>query len=329
LKIPLTLAIMPAVFVQCANQRFAVPQANLLEMIRFESGDSRMENMYGIPVFRLRNKLIPVLKLRSELKLTAEDQDSDRATQIVVVQAGGLTFGLVVDQVLFIQEVVVKSTGPLLKNTPIYSGATILGDGHVAMIFDVPGLAVHTGLVTKLLSKDFKPDIDTAPLSQEKTQTMLLFDLVHLQRIAIPLDYVDRLELFPLSRVEQRGRHEVIIYGVHIMKLIWLSDYIEDPIVRRNNYGDDINVIVHYHMGQPLGFVVKTIQDIVEIASEIILIYPPQKGIIGSSIRGEHVVSILNVEEILHMSELGPDTSGFNSTGLIGNTMHTIESVAI
>jgi two-component system chemotaxis sensor kinase CheA len=328
LKIPLTLAIMPAVFVQCANQRFAVPQANLLEMIRFESGDSRMEDMYGIPVFRLRNKLIPVLKLRSELKLTVEEQDSDRATQIVVVQAGGLTFGLVVDQVLFIQEVVVKSTGPLLKNTPIYSGATILGDGHVAMIFDVPGLAVHTGLVTKLLSKDFKPDLDPAPTNQEKTQTMLLFDLVHLQRVAIPLDYVDRLELFPLSRVEQRGRHEVIIYGVHIMKLIWLSDYIEDPIVRRNNYGDDINVIVHYHMGQPLGFVVKTIQDIVEIASEIILIYPPQKGIIGSSIRGEHVVSILNVDEILHLSELTPDTSVFNSSALIGSAMHTIESVA-
>ena len=328
LKIPLTLAIMPAVFVQCANQRFAVPQANLLEMIRFESGDSRMEDMYGIPVFRLRNKLIPVLKLKDELKLAGKETDADQATQIVVVQTAGLIFGLMVDHVLFIQEVVVKSTGPLLKNTPIYSGATILGDGHVAMIFDVPGLAVHTGLATKLLSKDFKPDIDTASGSQEKTQAMLLFDLVHMQRIAIALDYVDRLEMFPISRVEQRGRLDVIIYGAHIMKLIWLSDYIEDPIVRRNNYGDDINVIVHYHMGQPLGFVVKTIQDIVEIASEIILIYPPQKGIIGSSIRGEHVVSILNVEEILSLSEFGAQTNDFNGRGLLGNSSHTIESAA-
>jgi chemotaxis signal transduction protein len=82
-------------------------------------------------------------------------------------------------------------------------------------------------------------------------------------------------------------------------------------------------------MGQPLGFVVKTIQDIVEIASEIILIYPPQKGIIGSSIRGEHVVSILNVEEILSLSEFGAETHALNVKGLLGNSSHTIESVAI
>jgi len=214
-----------------------------------------------------------------------------------------LVFGLVVDKVLFMQEVVVKSAGPLLKNTSIYSGATILGDGHVAMIFDVGGIAVRSGLVSKLLDKDFQSEIASPEKLVTTTQSMLLFDLEHLPRVAIALDYVDRLEMFAISRVEQRGQQDVVIYGDQIMKLIWLSDYVEDATTQRNSCHDTINVIVHYHQGQPLGLVVSRIHDIVEIASEIVLILPPQTGLIGSAIHGDQVVSILDVEEILRLSE--------------------------
>lgn len=302
LRIPLTLAIMPAVFVQCAAQRFAIPQNNLLEMIRFEQADARLEDFYGVPVFRLRNTLIPVVYLGQELGLGPHSAANGEAIHVVVVQAAGLVFGLVVDKVLFMQEVVVKSAGPLLKNTSIYSGATILGDGHVAMIFDVGGIAVRSGLVSKLLDKDFQSEIASPATLATSTQSMLLFDLAHLPRMAIALDYVDRLEMFSINRIEQRGQQDVIIYGDKIMKLIWLSDYLEDVSTRRNPYQETINVIVHYHDGQPLGLVVSHIHDIVEIASEIVLILPPQKGLIGSAIHGDQVVSILNVEEILRLS---------------------------
>lgn len=302
LRIPLTLAIMPAVFVQCAAQRFAIPQNNLLEMIRFEQADARLEDFYGVPVFRLRNTLIPVVYLGQELGLGPHSAANGEAIHVVVVQAAGLVFGLVVDKVLFMQEVVVKSAGPLLKNTSIYSGATILGDGHVAMIFDVGGIAVRSGLVSKLLDKDFQSEIASPATLATSTQSMLLFDLAHLPRVAIALDYVDRLEMFSINRIEQRGQQDVIIYGDKIMKLIWLSDYLEDVSTRRNPYQETINVIVHYHDGQPLGLVVSHIHDIVEIASEIVLILPPQKGLIGSAIHGDQVVSILNVEEILRLS---------------------------
>jgi len=306
LRIPLTLAIMPAVFIQCGGQRFAIPQSNLFEMIRHEKNGPNpgLENFYGVPVFRLRNKLIPIIYLKSELGLDDADEVEQDALNIVVVQTAALCFGLVVDKVLFMQEVVVKSVGTLLKGTTIYSGATILGDGRVAMIFDIGGIAVRSGLISQLLDKDFQADIPEAPVEDLKTQSMLLFDLNNFKRIAIPLDYVDRLEMFAMSKVERRGNHNVIIYGDQIMKLVWLSDFVEEPGSRSAHPTDAINVIVHYHNGQPLGFVVKVIHDIVAISSEIILISPPQPGIMGSSILGDSVVSILNVQEILQLNHL-------------------------
>ncbi|MBU3554877.1 chemotaxis protein CheA [Polynucleobacter sp. UB-Piko-W3] len=306
LRIPLTLAIMPAVFVRCMGQRFAIPQNNLFEMVRHEpkEGVTGLEDFYGVPVFRLRNQLIPLLFLNRELRLSDSLPGQDAILNIVVVQAAGISFGLVVDEVLFMQEVVVKPLGPLLKGTPTYSGATILGDGRVAMILDIGGLAIRSGLVSKLLDKQFEENVSVDVEGVDSGQTMLLFDLLDLERIAIPLDYVDRLETFPASRIEHRGNQEVILYGDQIMKLIWLSHYVEGAS-QKGLYGDEsISVVVHYHEGQPIGFVVKQIHDIVSVPSEIIMISPPQRGIVGSSIVNETVVSILNVEEILNLSGL-------------------------
>jgi two-component system chemotaxis sensor kinase CheA len=245
-----------------------------------------------------------LLFLNRELRLSDSLPGQDAILNIVVVQAAGISFGLVVDEVLFMQEVVVKPLGPLLKGTPTYSGATILGDGRVAMILDIGGLAIRSGLVSKLLDKQFEENVSVGVEGVDSGQTMLLFDLLDLERIAIPLDYVDRLETFPASRIEHRGNQEVILYGDQIMKLIWLSHYVEGAS-QKGLYGDEsISVVVHYHEGQPIGFVVKQIHDIVSVPSEIIMISPPQRGIVGSSIVNETVVSILNVEEILNLSGL-------------------------
>jgi two-component system chemotaxis sensor kinase CheA len=327
LRIPLTLAIMPAVFVKCMGQRFAIPQNNLFEMVRHEpkEGITGLEDFYGLPVFRLRNKLIPLLFLNRELRLSDAKPSSDQILNIVVVQAAGIRFGLVVDEVLFMQEVVVKPVGPLLKGTPTYSGATILGDGMVAMILDIGGIAVRSGLISKLLDKQFEENIPTDAEVVHNSQTMLLFDLLDLERIAIPLDYVDRLETFSATRIEHRGNQEVILYGDQIMKLIWLSDYVEGAS-HKGLYGDEsISVVVHYHDGQPIGFVVKQIHDIVSVPSEIIMISPPQRGIVGSSIVNEAVVSILNVEEILNLSGLG----NFDRSGLIRNSEKNNPSIPV
>ena len=102
-----------------------------------------------------------------------------------------------------------------------------------------------------------------------------------------------------MARIEHRGAYDVILYRNKIMKLIWLSDIIETPDIRNRDYSDFVTVIVHYNNGVPVGFVVKYIRDIMQINPEIILISPRQKGIMGSSIVGDSVVSILNVQEVL------------------------------
>jgi two-component system chemotaxis sensor kinase CheA len=305
IRIPLTLAIMPAVFVRCGNQRFAIPQNNLFEMVRHKkgSGSLGLEDFYGVPVFRLRNKLIPVLFLNKELQIHGDDFESKEALSIVVVQAAGICFGLIVDEVLFMQEVVVKSVGPLLKRVTVYSGATILGDGHVALIFDIGGIAIRSGLISKLLENDFQENIDDGKSAQEEGQSALLFDLINQDRIALPLDYVDRLENFPAHRIERRGPHDVIVYGDKIMRLIWLSDYIEGKTPSSDYRVENISVVVHYHKGQPLGFVVKQVHDIVSLPNEIIMLSPPQPGVMGSAILDDNVVSILNVDDIIRRFE--------------------------
>jgi two-component system chemotaxis sensor kinase CheA len=305
LRIPLTLAIMPAVFVRCGEQRFAIPQNNLFEMVRYQpsKGKPGLEDFFGVPVFRLRNKLIPVLFLNKELEITPSISEVSEALNIVVVQATDICFGMIVDEVLFIQEVVVKSVGPALNGTTVYSGATILGDGRVAMILDIAGIAVRSGLISKLQENNFKDeDDDLAPLNAN-TQQALLFDLHQLKNIALHLDYVERLETFPLSRIEHRGQHEVIVYGDKIMRLIWLSEVVLGVGAGHFPRPEKISVVVHYHNDQPVGFVVKCVHDIVCIPSEIIMISPPQRGMVGDCILEDVVVSILDVGQVIRLSE--------------------------
>lgn len=116
LKIPLTLAIMPALFVRCEDERYAIPQNSISEMVRIDpSNATGLEDFYGTPVFRLRGKLVPLLFLNQQLKLSDRLPDTTKAINVAILQSSGISFGLVVDEVLNMQEVVVKPLGALLK----------------------------------------------------------------------------------------------------------------------------------------------------------------------------------------------------------------------
>jgi two-component system chemotaxis sensor kinase CheA len=307
LSIPLTLAIMPAVFVRCKEYSYAIPQVNVFEMLRYEpkEGVPGVEDFYGVSVFRLRDKLIPLVFLNHELKLDDQLPPVDQPLNIVIVQAAGIRFGIVVDEVLYMQEVVVKSVGPLLKGTPVYSGSTILGDGRVALIFDISAIAVRSGIIAKLADNQFEQDISTAIGANTDEQQMLLFDLLGLERIVMPLDAVDRLEMIAASRIDRRGNEAVVLYGNKIMKLIPLTHYVEGA-THKSLYGDEtVPVIVHYHKGQPIGFIVKKVHNIVNVPTQAVMITQPQRGIMGSVIVNDSVMSILNVQEILSLSGMG------------------------
>ena len=318
LSIPLTLAIMPAVFVRCKQYSYAIPQVNVIEMLRYEprEGVPGVEDFYGVPVFRLRDKLIPLVFLNYELKVDDVMPPVDQTLNIVIVQAAGIRFGLVVDEVLYMQEVVVKSVGPLLKGTPVYSGSTILGDGRVALIFDINAIAVRSGIISKLADNQFEQDISAALGANNDSQQMLMFDLLGLERMVIPLETVDRLEMISASRIDRRGNEAVVLYGNKIMRLISLAHYVEGA-TQKSLYGDEtVPVIVHYHHGQPVGFIVKKVHNIVNVPTQVVMVSPPQRGIMGSVIVNDSVMSILNVQEVLNMSGLGPH----QEAGLAGDT---------
>ncbi len=147
LKIPLTLAIIPALTVTSGGDRYAIPQVSLLELVRLD-GDQALagiELIHGAAVHRLRGNLLPLVYLNRALQVdTASQAASDAGrpeTNIIVVQADDRPFGLVVDMIHDTEEIVVKPLQKQLRGIGVFAGATIMGDGKVALILDVHGLA--------------------------------------------------------------------------------------------------------------------------------------------------------------------------------------------
>jgi two-component system chemotaxis sensor kinase CheA len=147
IKIPLTLAIIPGLVVSVQQERFVIPQTSLLELVRLEGEESRrqIEWVGEAPLYRRRGNLLPLAFLDRVLQLDDGSGVAPDVLNIVVLQAEDRQFGLVVDRVNDTQEIVVKPLGKQMKGLNCYAGATIMGDGHVALILDVMGIAQRSG----------------------------------------------------------------------------------------------------------------------------------------------------------------------------------------
>lgn len=312
LKIPLTLAIVPALFVGCAGERFAIAQTSLLELVRLEPGAATgVEEVYGAPVCRLRGALLPLVFLRKELQLDrAGEVPSPTAPQrvtIVVLQAEGHRFGLVVDEVHDTEEIVVKPVGALLKGIPAFAGATILGDGSVALILDVAGLAVMSGVAAKLRERQAAEAAPAAAAVDPDERTLLLCHMGGAEHMAIPLELVTRLEKFPRARIERTGGREVVQYDGDILPLVRVAEFIEG-CTATVDAAETVDVVVHHAKQQPVGLVVGKIRDIVT-ASLRVTDATRQRGLLGSTVVNEQITGVLDVPAILKAArpeETGP-----------------------
>jgi two-component system chemotaxis sensor kinase CheA len=305
LKLPLTLAIMPALFIRCETEMYAIPQNNILEMVRLdlEVDETGLEDFYGTPVFRLRDKLVPLIFLNQHLKFNDRMPAPDQAINIAILQSSGTRFGLVIDEVLNMQEVVVKSLGPLLSEVHDFGGATILGNGRVALILDVDGLAIHSGIVAKTQARTLnKPEV--VEVSQEEETSMLLFELHGLEKIAIPLEYVERLEVIRPEMIQKNGRRNVVQYGRQIMELLYLEEFIAGTKSSTDHGTQNLSVIVHYVNDLPVGLVVAQVHDIIHVPKRLHEANPPQQGLLGCVLLNDRVINVIDVEEILMMSKL-------------------------
>ncbi len=198
MKIPLTLAIIPALTVTGGGDRYAIPQVSLLELVRLEGEQARggIELIHGAPVYRLRGNLLPLVYLDRELQVPSSRPDGGEIN-IVVLQADDRQFGLVVDDIHDTEEIVVKPLQKQLKGISAFAGATIMGDGRVALILDVLGIAQKAqrrlGVARAALSREGGQR--AGPPGDR--QTVLLFATRDGGRMAIPLSLVARLEEIP------------------------------------------------------------------------------------------------------------------------------------
>ena len=324
LTIPLTLAIIPALTIGCAGRRYAIPQVSVLELVRLSGEHARggIEHISGAPVYRLRGTLLPLVRLDEQLGLVPVDTGGQERTTaqaaaaqaasesraadstseggeaepedarggfIVVLQAEQHRFGLVVDDVLDTQEIVVKPLGRHLKGLPMYAGATILGDGSVVLILDATTVARRADVLASTAGT-----ASTGVLEESTAiDPVLVVELAGGRQAAIPLDMVTRLEEIPQSSIEKVGGREVVQYRGHIMPMVRLATLL-------GAYGDGseatdrVQLVVYTRGERSVGFAVERIIDIATersgSRSDI-----DDHALLGSVVVGERVVELLDV----------------------------------
>jgi two-component system chemotaxis sensor kinase CheA len=276
MKIPLTLAIIPALIVTNGGERYAIPQISLLELVRLEGDDAKkkIELIQGVPVYRLRGRLLPLVYLSRELRTAADTSEAkDEAVNVVILQADERQFGLVVNEINDTEEIVVKPLSKQLKSIKAFAGATIMGDGRVALILDVLGIAQSSNVVSEVRARALaEKEAEIAQAAQGERQTLLLFTGPDDARMAVPLDRVGRLEEFPLSSVERAGAVEMVQYRGELLPLMFLSEMLEErrsrlrhtPGPAKTASSDRLQGIVYSAEGKRVGLVIDRILDIVE-----------------------------------------------------------------
>ena len=304
-KIPLTLAIIPALIATCAGERYAIPQVSLSELVRLNSSESGkgIELIHGAPVYRLRGRLLPLVYLDRELGVRVLDEagkSSSSPVNIVVLQAGDRQFGLVVDEIADTEEIVVKPLGKQLKGINAFSGATIMGDGRIALILDVLGLAQKARVITEANQPSPAEGRCEAGAQRASDEHALLLAENGLEgRVAIPLAMVARLEEFPRTVVEHAGTQEVMQYRGQIIPLLRLSEII--PATRDDDeqaITRSIHVVVYSEGSRTVGLIVDRIVDIVEKHGAVEAL-SSRAGVLGSFVSQQHVTELLDLPAIV------------------------------
>jgi two-component system chemotaxis sensor kinase CheA len=327
LKIPLTLAIVPALVIQDKNETFAIPQINLVELVRLEGEESKkqLEILHDSEFFRLRGHLIPIFRLSESLKLKKQSGDGpdDDFINIVILSAEGRVYGLIVDAILDTEEIVVKPLSKKLKNLSFFAGSTIMGDGRVALIIDALGFfntvdrghgqkADHLLAETKELQSYGGED-----------QEVLLCSLGDKRNYAIPLMLVNRLEEFPAKDIEWSGDQALMKYGkipmplINVEKTLKLKGHsILENANANANEDSNISCVVVKIRNQVFGLVVDTIKDIAISEGGISSESVDRQGLLGTIFVTQKTISLLDIHSIIEMQKLGKNinTKKFKDT---------------
>lgn len=324
LKIPLTLAIVPAMIVKCESDSFAIPQLKLVELLRVdpESSEHQIEYLQGQPVYRLRGHVLPLIHIRNVLGLPQTSAELGIAN-IVVLRSEQFCFGLIVDDIQDTADIVVKPLARFLKPISIFSGATVLGDGAIALILDVAGIVKDCILKgDRQIAASSNIQAVAAVQKREDAQDFLLFKVSTEATHAVLLNYVHRLEEIPRSSVEISDHRRVVRYRNSVLPLVSVDHALG---LSGATDADVLSVVVIEKAGLMYGLVVKDILDVLNTEAELDTVVRSQNGVIGNLVTEAGIIVVVD-PYIFIQNEMG-----VASLAVRGNTsmvaMHPVRRI--
>jgi two-component system chemotaxis sensor kinase CheA len=295
IKIPLTLAIVSALIVEAAGDRFAIPQLAVVELVRARANsEHRIERIKDTAVLRLRNKLLPLMHLKKLLKIDDGSSSDPENGFIVVTQVGSQTFGIVVDGVFHTEEIVVKPMSTKLRHIDMFSGNTILGDGAVIMIIDPNGIAKALGASGAASHEINDENAASRAGSTDQLTSLLVFRAGSAQPKAVPLGLVTRLEEIAADKIELSNGRYMVQYRDQLMPLVQMAG------VSVQTSGSQ-PILVFADDRRSMGLVVDEIIDIVEEKLNI-EVAGQQDGILGSAVIKGQATEVIDVGHFLPMA---------------------------
>lgn len=300
IRLPLTLAIIPSIIVRIRDERYAVPQGNLVELVRVRNEDThqQIELVQGSPVLRLRGRLLPLIDLERvlhESRTEGWSPDWGDTVHVAVIHVGEATFGLVVHDVSDSEEIVVKPLSHMLENCGIYAGVAIMGDGHPAMILDAAGLASAAAIELR----DDKVAEEQASRAQSQTsrRQLVLFTNAPQERFAVELSELVRLEKIHRDDIQEVAGNECITYRDGGLQLTRLEEFL--PVSPLEDEGDHVFVLIPRCEGTPRGILAGRIIDTVRTDVEITPVEGMPDAVEGQGLIHGQLTLLLRTEELV------------------------------
>ena len=330
LRLPLTLAIIPSLIVASGDYLYAIPQVSLVELVSLYDEEilTKIERADDQEVYRLRGRLLPIVRLseilarpklftkevRSEISEKYYQQNvktfetyfegnksdvefSDSLT-FVVLKVGNNHYGLIVDEIVGTEEIVVKPLHPSIKSLGIYSGATIMGNGQTALILDVGGISRHSGIT---LAEKIMEERDKE-LSTEEMQTVLLFKSGPKEQLALPLPLIRRIEPFQIRNIEVIGDKEFLTVDGVSTQVIRLDNILNiSPVVEN----EKMYLILPRHLKRPIGILMSSFIDVVDTKVELDVMSYQADGLLGTSIINDIMTLFVDIYRMVEILDPG------------------------
>jgi len=332
MRMPLTLAIIPSLMVTMGKHRYAIPQLNVDELVCLYDDDVRdkIESAGSREVFRLRDQLLPMVRLKEVLErgekfseaANVESIEGFRQAQerkqaehlnkrlaggngdgklsqslnFVVLSVNNVNFGLIVDGILGTEEIVVKPVHPSLKSLYCFAGVTVMGDGNVALILDAQGIAKHAGITADEKKDGHSKQIATGP----ETHASLLFKSGGDETFGMALQIIKRIETVSPAQIEKVGGKEYMTIEGASTLIIRLEKHLNvSPCVDRN----EMYLLLPKHFKNPYGLLVSTLLDTAETSIELNTESYQEEGILGTSIVKGKMTLFPDLDALAEMAE--------------------------